>query len=303
MTISTTGVITEIERFAVNDGPGIRTVVFFKGCPLKCLWCANPETKSKDVQLMYWATRCIGCKRCISACPERSLSWKDKVVIDRNSCTLCGKCAEMCNCDALTKVGDKKSVDEVIQYVLRDKPFYDKSGGGITFSGGEAMYQLPFLVALAKEAKIVGLNTAMETSGFFSWSSIEQTLPYIDVYLYDVKHMDNDRHKALCGVDNTIVHDNLRRLRSANKEIHIRMPVLPGINTDTNNLEAMANFLLQTCPGCRVGLLPYHRLGVSKYERLNEMYTLPEVAPPTEECMDNIASFFRDKGFNVRIGE
>lgn len=297
------GRIFEIERFAINDGPGIRTIVFMKGCPLQCQWCANPESQKPYTQLMYWINRCIGCKRCISRCPNRALSWDgSKIVIDRSKCVKCGTCAQACNSNALTTVGEEKTVEEVMKIVSRDERFYKKSGGGVTFSGGEMLAQAEFVTQLAKACKEKGYHTCVESCGFAPWDKIAMLMNYIDVFLYDFKCMDSARHKHFTGVPNEGILNNYKNLLKHGKTVVTRVPVIPGVNNNMENFQALADFLLEYNPGCRMDLLPYHSLGVSKYDRLSMDYKLRDLATPSEEEMEGYRRFFLDKGFYVTIG-
>lgn len=297
------GTVFEIERFAVNDGPGIRTVVFLKGCPLRCLWCANPESQKNVNQLMYWSTRCIGCGECIRVCPQGALSRGESgIVRDTEKCILCGACADACNSEAFTVIGGEMSAEQVADIVERDRDFYASSGGGVTFSGGEVMAQPDFLAALAKECKSRGISTCVETSGFAPWSAFEKSMPYIDQYLYDIKCMDPVRHRELTGVPNDIILANFEKLVRAGKPVRPRMPIIPGCNDRDSDMEQAADFLAGICPGVRVDLLPYHSLGVSKYDRLGMNYDLPETAPPSNERMEELAAFFKERGFAVTVG-
>ncbi len=297
------GRIFEIERFAINDGPGIRTVVFMKGCPLQCQWCANPESQKPYVQLMYWANRCIGCKRCISRCPNQALSWNgSQIVIDRDRCKKCGTCAQSCNSDALTTVGEEKTVAEVMKIVSRDEKFYKKSGGGITFSGGEMLAQAEFVTELAKACKAKGYHTCVESCGFAPWKKVAMLMDYIDVFLYDFKCMDSKRHKHFTGVGNEGILNNYLNLLKNKKTVVTRVPVIPGVNNYKENFESLRDFLLEHNPGCRIDLLPYHRLGISKYDRLNMDYQLRDLLAPSEEEMEQYRQFFLKEGFHVTIG-
>ncbi|MBO0457726.1 glycyl-radical enzyme activating protein [Enterococcus hulanensis] len=297
------GNIFEIERFAINDGPGIRTLVFLKGCPLTCQWCANPESQSSDSQLMYWKTRCIGCQTCLSICPNQALSWSaEGIVIDRIKCKSCGTCSKVCNSEALTIVGERLSVEEVLEQVAKDEIFYESSNGGVTFSGGEVLYQSDYLALLAKECKNRGYHTCIETSGHASWFNLSKVAPYIDLFLFDIKSMNEKLHKEYIGVSNKKILSNYQKLIEAGKKVITRVPIIPGFNNNYENLEQLVDFLTANNPHCRIDLLPYHRLGVSKYERLNMEYQFGEFEPPSSEEMAEYQSFLTGKGFKVTIG-
>jgi pyruvate formate lyase activating enzyme len=298
------GVISEIERYAIKDGPGIRTVVFLKGCPLKCRWCANPETQKSIYQLMYWPNRCIACKQCILECPNNALSWGNPgIQICRADCASCGACTQICNSQALTMAGQHKTADEIMQIILKDLPYYQTSGGGVTFSGGEAASQGEFLCKLAKECKKHRISTCIETCGYAKWEIFCELLPYIDYFFYDLKIIDEKDHMTYTGVSNKLILDNFSRLIQAKADVTVRIPVIPGINNTQKNVEQTIRFLLEQAPGCPVSLLPYHRLGASKYDKLDMEYTLAELAPPSEKEMFQLKEQFVSFGFPVRIGE
>lgn len=298
------GIISEIERYAIKDGPGIRTVIFFKGCPLRCKWCANPETQRSTYQLMYWPTRCIGCKQCILACPRQALTWNTRgIKVDRDTCVSCGICAKSCNSQALTIAGERKSVSEIMEIVMKDYPYYQTSGGGVTFSGGEATSQEDFLFELAKSCKTHNISTCIETCGYAHWSVYEKLLPYIDYFLYDLKVMDEATHVKFTGASNKMILDNFCRLIRSKANVTVRIPIIPGFNNTDKNICSTISFLLKYASGCHIGLLPYHRLGASKYEKLNMNYGLDELAPPSDEEMCQLKQTFESYGFYVTIGE
>ncbi len=296
------GYIFEIERFAIHDGPGIRTLVFLLGCPLKCLWCANPESQALERKLMIWNTRCIGCKECLNACPNGALSWDSGVRADRSACSLCGACSKACNSNAMTIVGERMDAAQVFAKVDKDAAFYRASGGGVTFSGGEPFAQPEFLLSLAKEAKKREYHTCIETTGCASWDAIREIMPYLDLFLYDFKQMDPAAHKRYTGVGNALILDNYKRLLEYGKKIVARFPVIPGYNDSNENVEAIASFLKTHSPCCRIDLLPYHTLGVSKYQRLNMPYKLEPTDMPSQERVAEIERFFSDNGFIVGTG-
>ena len=297
------GTVFEIERFAIHDGPGIRTIVFLKGCPLSCRWCANPESQSIKPQLMYWESRCMGCKRCIGACPMGALSWNGaKIVVDRTKCKVCGECADVCNSEALTPIGEIKSVSEVMDVISRDADFYKKSGGGITFSGGEVFAQTDFLCALAMACKERGFHTCIETAGYTDYENIESVLPYLDLVMMDLKCMDPVRHEEMIGKSNEKILDNFRRIAETGKPLVARIPVIPGLNNNMKNFEDLAAYLSDVAPGCRIDLLPYHSLGVSKYDRLDKPYFLKDTVPPAKDELEIYKEFLEGKGFEVTIG-
>ncbi len=298
------GVISEIERYAIKDGPGIRTVVFIKGCPLRCRWCANPETQKNIHQLMYWPTRCIGCRQCIAACPNDALSrGKTGIEINRKLCRSCGICTDTCNSQALTIAGEGRTVEEIMEVIRKDKPYYNTSGGGVTFSGGECTSQPDFLVALAEACKAEGISTCIETCGYAPWDTFARLISCIDYFYYDLKLIDGENHRKWTGVSSQKILENFTKLIQAGADVTVRIPCIPGINTTEENIKDTIQFLLKTYPGCHVSLLPYHRLGASKYGKLDMDYSLDELVPPSAEEMERLKDRFVTNGFYVTIGE
>ncbi len=270
----TSGTIFDIKRYAINDGPGIRTAIFFKGCPLNCWWCHNPEGKNSHPQLMYRANRCNASQACLDVCPRQALSWTSGLQINWDACDECGKCAEVCYPGALEMVGRTVSVQELMREIERDIPFYDQSGGGVTFTGGEPMYQRDFLVETLLKCKEMEIHTALDTSGYSSWHGFERLLSLVDLFLYDLKLMDADKHLQYTGVPNRIILNNLQKLSEANAHIIVRIPLLPGINDDKISLDQFGSFLENLPSLDGVELMPYHEIGIAKYESLGIEYML-----------------------------
>ncbi|MGA2478546.1 MAG: glycyl-radical enzyme activating protein [Spirochaetia bacterium] len=297
------GIVFEIERYALKDGPGIRTVVFLKGCLLRCLWCSNPESQEPQPQLVYWREKCLNCRACITACPHGALSWSDGgVLIDRRLCRACGTCAKGCNAEALVLLGRSMSAEEIFLEVQKDAAFYRTSGGGVTFSGGEPFEQPELLRETARLCKGARIHTGVETSGLVPWETMAATLPVIDLVLFDLKEMDPVRHRALTSADNQLVLENFRKLMKTGKAVIVRVPLIPRHNDRTDNYLRMIEFLRSTAPGIRVDLLPYHRLGRGKYRRLNLAYQLEELEPPSQEHVEEIRGLFESAGFPNSVG-
>ena len=293
--------VFEIESFALNDGPGIRTVVFFKGCPLRCPWCSNPESQRPEPELFYLPRRCLGCARCVAACDRGALSFQGEVVIDRERCDACGRCTQACNTGALSMAGRELSVREILLEVRRDEAFYRNSGGGVTFSGGEPAAQPRALRELAELCHQAGLHTCIETCGEFPWEAVRETLPALDLFLFDIKHLDPERHEELAGRGNVRVLENFRRLLEAGKTVTVRFPLVQGYNDDEPHLTALRAFLAEYAPGIRIDILPYHRLGIAKYGGLGREYPLEHLAPPSAERALEVKDFFAGRGFAARI--
>ena len=299
------GLIFDIKKLAVHDGPGIRTTVFFKGCPLHCWWCHNPEAIHPGPELVLFDVKCIGCGECMTICPQQAHeALPDGTrAYHRERCLLCGKCVEICYAEALVMEGREVSVEDVMTELRKDIPFYENSGGGITLSGGEPLSQPEFAMALLKQCKQEGLHTVLDTSGQAPWRILSELLPYVDLLLYDVKHIDSRKHKEHTGASSRLALENLKKVGQYGVPVEIRMPIIPGINDAEAEILRAAEFLSAVRGIERVQLLPYHRLGESKYRRLGREYKLPEQEPPARDHMEQIAAWMRASGLEVRIGE
>lgn len=306
----TRGRIFDIQRFSVHDGPGIRTTVFLKGCPLRCAWCHNPESIRAEPELAVLESRCIHCDRCVEACPTGRLAALEAGAGAVPACTLCGTCAAVCPAEARRLVGRSVTVDELLAEILRDRLFFDDSGGGVTFSGGEPVAQPDFLAAALEACRHQGVHTAVDTSGFCRRQDLLRAARWTDLFLFDLKHMDPVRHRELTGASNRRILENLEALAAVHQGIRIRVPVVPGMNDDPENLEATARFVA-SLPGVRrLDLLPYHRHGRHKRERLEPVADPPtvsresrdDVRPPEPAAVDRLAGIVRDAGLETRIG-
>lgn len=277
------GIIFDIQRLSVHDGPGIRTTVFLKGCPLRCGWCHNPESYKGHIQLQYIDEKCIMCGKCLDVCEEGvHVIQEGQHYVDFEQCSLCGRCVDECPSTALNFFGRDLSSKEVIDLVARDESFFEE-GGGVTFSGGEVFYQVDFLLALLKESKARGYNTCIDTSGFTSWENFMKVIPYTDSFLYDIKAFDSNTHRLATGVGNELIWENLRKLSELNQVIYIRMPLIKGVNTDLESMTAIAE-ILGNLRIKGITLMPYHTIGRSKRAqfgmKVGDVYT-----PPTKEEM------------------
>lgn len=274
--------IMDIKRFAVHDGDGIRTTVFVKGCSLKCVWCHNPEGIGYFPQLAYYAHKCIQCGECVKVCPKYAHTiTREGHIFDRTVCEGCGKCEEICLGNALKLYGKKMSVDELLPILLKDKDFYKNSGGGVTISGGECLTQPEFCSELLKRLKKEGIHTAIDTCGNVNRDAIDMVMDYTDVFLYDIKAIDEKVHIRCTGHSNKKILDNLKYITSCGKEVEIRIPYVPGYNTD--EISRIEEYLSTLTHITNVKVLPYHNLASTKYDALGMENTLPLVIPSKEE--------------------
>ncbi|NOZ29769.1 MAG: glycyl-radical enzyme activating protein [Chloroflexi bacterium] len=297
------GIIFDFKRFSVHDGPGIRTTVFLKGCPLSCWWCHNPESQAPGPELIVRESRCIRCYACVAACEQGAISQNGGIPItDREKCVLCGACAEVCYAEAREIAGREMTVAEVMAEIERDAAFYEESGGGVTFSGGEPLLQGEFLIALLEACRERGIHTAVDTSGFAPWETMERVGQLADLFLYDLKLMDDAQHRKYAGATNRPILENLQALSKQGREIVLRIPLIPGINDDEENIRQLGRFAAALPHLNHVDLLPYHRMGAEKYERLDKAYTLPDTHPPSKERVSEIAQILRGFGLRVEVG-
>lgn len=298
--------ITDIQKYSIHDGNGIRTTVFFKGCPLSCEWCHNPETQSYEQDLQYDRERCTGCGTCVSACPQNAITLNDrKAVTDKTKCTLCGRCAEVCLQGLREVVGQEYSVDELMKILKKDEMFYEESGGGVTLSGGEVMtMDMDYITDLVKKLHHEGISVIIDTCGQAPYENFQRVLPYVDVFLYDIKIMDNEKHKRYIGADNTIIYDNLKRLAKDGAKIYIRIPTIKEVNGNEKDMKQAIDFLQENdIHPLRVNLLPYHNTGSSKYPKLSRKYKGENLHAPSNEEMQLFANMFTEAGYqDVQIG-
>jgi pyruvate formate lyase activating enzyme len=298
-----TGVITEIQRYSIKDGPGIRTTVFMKGCTLQCEWCSNPECLSQHPELLFNRRRCVHCGDCVEACSKRAISMDNEVlVIDRNICDACGECISCCPEDVLEIVGNHFNVDELVAEVMKDIVFYQVSGGGITFSGGEPLLQSEFVRDAVRGLKENGIHIVVDTAGNVPWENFAEVLPYTDLLLYDIKFVDGGKHKRFTGVENRLILANARRIAQHKIPMIVRLIILPGLNDSDQEIASRLEFIKELPNVDQVDLLPYHKLGLAKYERLGKVYEHSELSSPDEERMRSLSQIVFDRGFKVTIG-
>jgi len=295
------GLLMDVKRFAVHDGPGIRTTLFLKGCSLKCIWCHNPEGIPGKPQLAYYDHKCISCGECLKVCPAQAHDMTAQGhVFDRSKCIACGQCEPVCLGEALKHYGREVTVEEAVRIAMEDVDFYGQEGG-VTISGGEPLLQTEFAREFLAAMKQRGVHTAVDTCGNVPWSAYEEVLPYTDMFLYDIKHIDPHKHQKLTGRTNDLILNNIRALSNAGARIEVRIPLVPGCNDDAETLNGMAE-LLASIDVERVKILPYHSLARSKYKALGMQDTMPDAASPTDDRLHEVVKLFREKGVNAISG-
>jgi pyruvate formate lyase activating enzyme len=321
-----TGAVFDIQRYSIHDGPGIRTTVFLKGCQLSCKWCHNPEGQSAKPELIFRENRCGRCGACLAACTHGAISWSGGAaggagagrragaegvvavrgdggtgapVTDRAKCVRCGECAKVCFSGARELIGREMSVGQVVAEAERDAPFYEESGGGVTLSGGEPLAQPEFARELLADLKKMGIHTALDTCGFAEWDTIDMLRRYVDLFLYDLKLMDDLRHRDLVGVSNAGIIRNLSELSQLGHNVILRLPIIPGVNEDDASIRKIGAFAAGLTRLISVDVLPYHHIGTEKYRRLGRPYALEGLAPPSAERMTEIARTLAGYGLAV----
>ena len=295
------------QKYNMYDGPGVRTLVFFKGCPLRCKWCSNPEGLERKYQIMFKPTTCVSCGSCVPVCPQKihSISSTGEHIIDRSiDCIGCGQCVEVCVPDALKVAGQQVPVSELLEYIEQDRAFYDQSGGGVTLGGGEVTSQPEAAINLLQACKQEGLHTAIETCGYTKKETILRFAEYVDLFLFDLKHIDPDRHFELTGVRNEMILENLEELIMKRNHVKVRMPMLKGINDSEAEIRGVIEFLkpfreFKNFEG--IDLLPYHKLGVNKYVQLGMDYPIEGDPSLDDADLDRIEGWIREYDFPVSV--
>ena len=295
------GTVFDIQRFSLHDGPGIRTIVFLKGCPLSCKWCSNPESQNMKPVIMYKKNECLHCGRCINACSRKAISFENKTFIDRSICTGCGECANACPAGALVVKGKTMTVQQLIRELKKDATTYRRSGGGITLSGGEPLVQYEFAAELLRACKAQGWDTAIETTGAGITEAVEKVIPYVDTVLLDIKHLDTEKHKKFTGIGNEQILKNAARISQISSTV-VRVPVIPGFNYSEEEIRAITEFA-KTLRGMRtIRLLPYHTFGENKYDLLGRDYALADIKPLKPEELEHLKTMVEREGFQCIIG-
>lgn len=298
------GIIFDFKRFATGDGPGIRGLIFLKGCPLECSWCANPESQDPKPEIMYHREKCNGSEMCMEVCPEDAIKRDETfgMIVNDERCSLCGQCVDQCPYDALELVGERVTVTKMMDRIRNDKFFYDNSDGGITLTGGEPLFQPDFSRELLKRCKDYNIHTAIETTGHYSWENLKSVIPYLNIVFYDFKHLDPELHEKYTGGSNELIKDNLKKLAGRfSGDLIIRVPLVPDHNNSKGLMEETFSFLGQIQEIKRIEVMPYHRFGVSKYHGTGREYELPEVDPVKPGEIEYLTDIGRKYGLETRI--
>ena len=299
--------IFNIQKFSTHDGDGVRTTIFFKGCPLRCMWCHNPESQHYYKELIFHHHKCTACGRCVAKCKQGANSIVDcKILFDRSKCTACGVCTDWCITEARELAGKEYTVDALVKEAMKDKIFYEQSGGGVTLSGGEVMasQHMDYVEEVCRKLHENGVSVFIDTSGYTDYENLKRILPYVDVFLYDIKVMDPEDHKKYIGVDNSLILENLKKLSDEGAGLYIRLPIIQQVNATDEHIESVIHFLKENNIHARqVNLLPYHDIGKGKYASLDMEYHDDEMSVPVSELMEHFKSMFEEQGFNkVNIG-
>jgi pyruvate formate lyase activating enzyme len=294
--------VLSINRMTIHNGPGIRTLILFKGCPLHCLWCSTPESQKAEPEIAIYPSKCILCGQCVPVCPLNAIDLTNETIsINRSRCNNCGKCAEVCPSESIRLLGQLMKVEELLDEVKKDFIFYKHSGGGVTISGGEPLLNPDFNKKLLRVLKEEGISVGVDVCGHVPWASIEQILPYIDFFLWDIKHMNSKKHEELTGVPNDLILGNARSVSERNIPLYIRIPVIPGYNDSEENIRATCEFARGLSSVVEINLLPLHHLGKGRYESLNRAYPIANIPLIPEGVLQNLELLVKSYGFKTSI--
>jgi pyruvate formate lyase activating enzyme len=298
-----TGIVFDIKRYCVHDGPGIRTTVFLKGCPMRCRWCHNPEGRDSDSQVIYRPSRCIRCGACVANCPHQAVHSNGKPVsVDADRCRRCGSCETICPTGGLELVGREIEASELVAEIEKDRPFFEESEGGATFSGGEPLLQPDFLLESLQGCKRRGIHTVLDTCGFAEPDVVERIRPFVDLFLYDIKFVDRARHRYYTGVSNDMIVENLGNLAIAGSRLVVVLPLIPGINDDDQNVDEVAEYAQDLGLG-DISILPFHHAAASKFAGLGLDDPMEGVAIPSDRRIQEVEARLRMHGLNVKVGK
>jgi len=298
------GLVASIKRYAIHDGPGIRIIVFMKGCSLRCIWCSSPQTQNPYPEIAHYEEKCMECGSCLKVCPENAIiiDKQRKIWINRLKCTNCGECAGVCPTEALKVIGRFMTVEEVMIEIQKDKLFYKESGGGVTISGGELLMQAEFVKEVLCKCHEQGIHTAIETSGFVDWQKFKDVLRYVDLLFYDIKYINSERHKELTGVSNQLILKNIRKIdQECDVSVILRFPLIPDINDSEENLIDLAKFITSLKRINTLEILPYHRLGEHEYKTLDKEYKLKGIEVPSDRYFQKVKKFVGLQGSRVNV--
>lgn len=294
--------VLSITRMTIHNGPGIRTLILFKGCPLHCVWCSTPESRKTEPEIGVYPARCINCGQCLEICPFNALKMREgKPVIERSRCNACGNCVTVCSPKALEVLGYPMTIEQLVTETKKDEIIFKHSHGGVTISGGEPLYNAEFALKLLQSFKQQGINTGVDTCGYVPWSGIEPTLPYVDFFLWDIKHMDPKKHKEYTGVSNKLILSNARSIADSKVPIYIRVPIIPGYNDSKENLKAICEFSKQLRSVVEIDIMPLHHLGKARYESLNLPYPIENLNLIPDGVLSDIKSLIESYGLKCVI--
>jgi pyruvate formate lyase activating enzyme len=294
--------VLSITRMTIHNGPGLRTLILFKGCPLHCIWCSTPESQKTEPELGVYPAKCIRCGDCIPVCPTKAISLPDgKLTVDRSLCNVCGQCVEVCNAKALEILGHRMTVPQLVSEVKKDEVVYKYSHGGVTISGGEPLFDTEFALNLLRAFKAEGINTGVDTCGQIPWKGLEPTLPYTDFFLWDIKHMDPDEHKKLTGVSNELILSNAKAVSERNVPLYIRIPLIPGYNDSEENIRATCEFSRGLASVVEVDIMPLHHLGKARYDSLDRAYPIAGLALYPDEVIQGFKRLVESYGLKCVV--
>ena len=295
-------IVLNITRMVIHNGPGIRTLILLKGCPLRCLWCSTPESQKTEFEIAIYPARCIQCGQCIDVCLTNAITIVNgKPVIQRSLCNTCGKCVPACYSKAIEILGLTMTIEQLITEVKKDEIIFKNSHGGVTLSGGEPLYKTKLALKLLQAFKQHGINTGVDTSGYVPWSDIEATIPYVDFFLWDIKHMDPKKHKEFTGVSNELILSNARSISERKVPIYIRVPIIPGYNDSKENIKAVCEFSLTLSAVTEIDIMPLHHLGKARYESLNRPYPIESLALIPDGVIEDIKNLIESFGLKCVI--